>query len=371
MSVRVHLISNMYPSAEHPSFGIFVKEMSEKLAWYGEITIARKTVITRKPRTSLVKFLHYLSFYARAVLRSLSGEVDLVYAHYVSHTALPIIIISLLRPSLPIVINIHGSDVAKQSALLKIIRPLSRFALKHAALVVMPSSRYAEMIHREFGLPLEKLFVSPSGGIDLAIFHAKERDRCRSHLRINSPFVLGYIARVDHDKRWPVFFQTLKLLVERGIDLTAVTVTGNGNLSAIRTLAAEYGLTERVRIFGDIERSRLPLLYGAMDLFLFPSIRESLGLVGLESMACGVPIVSADSIGVQEYLNDGKNGFFAKADDPADFADKAYRYLTQFSTEQKNAMMNECLHTATRFSAAEVSRNLAKVMVATASQNHD
>lgn len=361
MSIRVHLVSNMYPSAEHPSFGVFVKEMTEKLAWYGDLTISHKTVITQKPRSRLIKFFIYLIFYFRTIVRSFSPHIDLLYAHYVSHTALPVLAVSFFRPSLPIVINIHGSDVAKHSFILDLLKPLSRLVHKRARLVIMPSSRYADIMRRDFGVPQEKLFVSPSGGIDTAIFHPLDRERCRTHLKLSSPFVVGYIARFDRDKRWTVFFDAVSSLARQGIDVTAIAVTNAEGLPRIREMAKESGVLERTRFWSDVERKRLPVLYGAMDVFLFPSIRESLGLVGLEAMACGIPVISVDSVGVREYLREGENGFFIQADDPLDLAAKTYRYLL-LPDETKLSLKDAAIHTASRFAAPRVSRELAEAL---------
>ncbi len=370
MSVHIHLISNMYPSAEHPAFGVFVKEMTEKLSWYGgDISISRKTVITRKPRSRIVKFFVYLSFYFRVLVRSFSPHIDLLYAHYVSHTALPVLLVSFLRPSLPIIINIHGSDVAKHSFLLDLLKPFSRMVLKRSRLVIMPSSRYAEIMTRDFGVPPEKLFVSPSGGIDIAIFHPLDQERCREHLRLSSPTVVGYIARFDQDKRWPFFFRTVAHLIRQGVDVAAIAVTNSEGLPRIKEMAKEAGVFEKVRFFGDVERKRLPVLYGAMDIFLFPSVRESLGLVGLEAMAGGVPGVSVDSVGVREYLNDEKNGFFARSDDDVDLAEKTLRYLS-LPGELKQAMRETALQTALRFAAPRVSRELAAAIQSATALNN-
>ena len=69
------------------------------------------------------------------------------------------------------------------------------------------------------------------------------------------------------------------------------------------------------------------IMYLLMDCFIFPStLKESLGLVGLEAMACGIPVIASDSHGPTDYIEDRKNGFLFSTGDICSLIDKVDYY---------------------------------------------
>ena len=91
-------------------------------------------------------------------------------------------------------------------------------------------------------------------------------------------------------------------------------LVGEGpELSACRDLAQELGIADRVTFLGDQEYIEALLPYA--DIFLLPSDHESFGLVALEAMSCGVPVVATRVGGMPEVITDGRNGFLF---DPGD-----------------------------------------------------
>jgi glycosyltransferase involved in cell wall biosynthesis len=77
----------------------------------------------------------------------------------------------------------------------------------------------------------------------------------------------------------------------------------------LQNLAVELGIRERVTFVGSRKQEDLPELFSRWDVLIFPSeLPESLGLVGLEAMACGLPVIGSDAAGVKTYLKDGING---------------------------------------------------------------
>jgi glycosyltransferase involved in cell wall biosynthesis len=88
-----------------------------------------------------------------------------------------------------------------------------------------------------------------------------------------------------------------------------LVIAGDGKeRKTLQKLAAEQ-LPGRVRFVGKIPRAELYRFYSAADLFVFPGIGESLGMVFLEAQACGLPVVAFDNAGVPEAVQDRKTGF--------------------------------------------------------------
>lgn len=81
-------------------------------------------------------------------------------------------------------------------------------------------------------------------------------------------------------------------------------------------------------IVRSVAHDELPNYYQSFDLFVFPTrLEESLGLVGIVPMASGVPVIASRIGGVQDYLINGKNGFFFVPGSAEDLADKIALYL--------------------------------------------
>ena len=87
---------------------------------------------------------------------------------------------------------------------------------------------------------------------------------------------------------------------------------------ALEEQTARLGLEEKVIFLGF--RKDLDFLLQGADIFLFPSVREGLGMAALEAMACGVPVLGADNRGTREYIRHGENGLLCPPRNAEDFA---------------------------------------------------
>jgi glycosyltransferase involved in cell wall biosynthesis len=106
-----------------------------------------------------------------------------------------------------------------------------------------------------------------------------------------------------------------------------LVIAGDGReRNALEKLAAQE-VAGRVRFVGKISRDELYRYYSAADLFVFPGINESLGMVYLEAQACGLPVVAFDNAGVPEAVQDLKTGFLVPPREMGPFVDAVKRLL--------------------------------------------
>ena len=111
-----------------------------------------------------------------------------------------------------------------------------------------------------------------------------------------------------------------------------------------------------------VQTCALPIFYSNFDLLIFPSkYCESLGLVGIEAMACGTPVVGSDIGGISSYLKDGYNGFLVPPGNADAISDAIVRYVQMPETE-RSLMVQNALYTAQRFSRESVVGELADKM---------
>jgi glycosyltransferase involved in cell wall biosynthesis len=96
-------------------------------------------------------------------------------------------------------------------------------------------------------------------------------------------------------------------LYRQGQDFRLVIAGDGKERETLQRMAAEH-VVDRVLFLGKLPRKVMYRYYSAADVFVFPGIRESLGLVYLEAQSCGLPVVAFDNAGVPEAVQDGKTG---------------------------------------------------------------
>jgi glycosyltransferase involved in cell wall biosynthesis len=125
------------------------------------------------------------------------------------------------------------------------------------------------------------------------------------------PGVIGFAARLgDPRKRVPLLLKAVAELGRRGL---AVRLRLAGDWPTdLPTRVDRMGLSDRIELLGVIPDHLLPDFYRSLDVFALPSSQEGLGIVGIEAMACGVPVVAAaQGYGPDDYVIDGVTGWFA------------------------------------------------------------
>jgi glycosyltransferase involved in cell wall biosynthesis len=107
-------------------------------------------------------------------------------------------------------------------------------------------------------------------------------------------------------------------LSRNGLEFRLV-VAGDGRQRTALTQLAQTELPGKVLFVGKVPRTEMYRYYSAADLFVFPGIGESLGMVFLEAQSCGLPVVAVANAGVPEVVEDGKTGLLAPLDAPDAF----------------------------------------------------
>jgi phosphatidyl-myo-inositol dimannoside synthase len=107
----------------------------------------------------------------------------------------------------------------------------------------------------------------------------------------------------------------------------ALAIAGGGSEEPRLINLAAGNLSGRVCFVGELPREEMPRFYSAGDLFVFPGIRESLGMVYLEAQSCGLPVVAFADGGVPEVVADGTSGYLVRPFDGAAFGAAISRLL--------------------------------------------
>lgn len=234
--------------------------------------------------------------------------------------------LSLVSGVRPLVVT-HHSDIIRQRFLKYLLQPWERSVYRRAAWILASSHGYCQ------GSPLLQRFRSRVAvipfGIDLTPFAAPSiaamqyRDRLRS--QFGGPLWLG-VGRLVSYKGWEVALQALRQVPGH------LLVIGTGPLeSHLRQQAVQLGVVERVHFHGYASFDELIGAYHAATALWLPSLNraEAFGMVQLEAMACGCPIINTaiPGSGVPEVARDGDEALTVPPGDPAALADAACKLL--------------------------------------------
>ena len=158
-------------------------------------------------------------------------------------------------------------------------------------------------------------------GIDPGPFLAHKRPRSR---QVGDPFVIVALGRAERLKNFPLLLRAVAIAADRDPRFgSCVRVQLAGGPSSddpevmpeLHRLAGDLGITERVNFVGPVPHERVPELYAASDLCVVPSRYESFGLVALEAMAAGLPVVATRTGGLQVTVDEGVNGYLVPTED--------------------------------------------------------
>lgn len=207
----------------------------------------------------------------------------------------------------------------------KLAQRLSRRQCNAVDMVIAPSAVMHDTL-RDYGVA-SRIEVVPTG-LPLRHFRYGDGRAFRRQYGIDAcrPVAL-YVGRVAHEKNLPLLLQMMQLLQQRHPDLLLLIAGEGPALAGLQRQVARLGLQQRVMFVGYLDRRHgLVDCYHAADLFVFPSVTETQGLVLLEAMACGKPVVAVPAMGAAEIVLAGKGAVPVEAN-PAAFANAVSRLL--------------------------------------------
>ncbi|SDC04916.1 Glycosyltransferase involved in cell wall bisynthesis [Terribacillus halophilus] len=359
--MKVHLIANMYPSKQHPNYGVFVENTEKILAQSG---VAFDRTVVTKQSSSIGKLMAYGSHFFKVIGKSLFRKYDVTYVHYATHNSIPVLIAKKLNKNMVIYTNVHGSDVVPEFKKRQKYQPYVKRLLEVSDTVITPSAYYKELVQQKYGLT-NRIEIFPSGGINKQTFHEKETTLACQELEINPAYsYIGFVGRIDRGKGWDVYLKAAELLKEQGkLGNCKLLFIGDGlEKEDFESMVDKFGLRDHLVHFPLLSQQKLNSVYNSMAVFCFPTMREgeSLGLVGLEAMACGTPVIGSCMAGLLDYMEDGRNGFLFEPGSAEALADSIKSYM-ELPEEAKQSMREAAMQTASAYEVEAIKPRLTKI----------
>ncbi|MCS6949336.1 MAG: glycosyltransferase [bacterium] len=234
---------------------------------------------------------------------------------------------------------LHYVPILPEGALRALLWWHLRRFYRRAQATIVPS-RFARQYLERFGVRPRHVEVIPTG----VQFHPLQVERQEARERYGlSPErpVLVYVGRLAREKNLNLLLEMLPL-VRREVPDVLLWLVGGGNAEkALHTWIQRRGLTESVRLQGRVPHEQISAVYAAADLFVFPSVTETQGLVLWEAQAHGLPCVVVDEGGAPESVRDGVDGLLVPNESTA-FAQAVVRLLRDSALRQQMSQNALC-----------------------------
>ncbi len=187
---------------------------------------------------------------------------------------------------------------------------------------------------RFYGAGSSRIRIVPPG-VDLARFQPIEQSYAKSVIGVRADLrVILFTGRIERLKGVDTLLRAVALLRERRQDwdwghIVVLIIGGdpserglleNREMARLHALRDALGLQAHVHFLGARDQDALPFYYAAAEMLVMPSHYESFGMVALEAMACGTPVVASDVGGLSVLVQHNKTGLRVKVNDPADLA---------------------------------------------------
>lgn len=352
--MRLLVISNMYPSESDPVYGTFVRNFVEDARRRNTYGATELVAICGKRKGKAAKAMAYVNFYSTALWKLLFNNYDIIYVHTITFPSIPLRIASWFR-RLPLVFNVHGDDVLPQNRLKKTLKRIAAPLLPKAKMIVSPSVYYRNVLKEEFPALADytNIFVSPSGGLSPDFYYNTPKTPAAQ------PITIGFVSRIDHGKGWKTLLEAIDTLKKRGVGCRAVIAGKGAQTPQLQASIKAMNLSDCVEYIGAQSHKQLPELYRSFDVFIFPTERraESLGLVGIEAMAAGTPVIASKIGGPSGYVIDGVNGYLFTTGDATALADKI-EIFCNLTDDAKLRLSEGAMATASHYHTDDVQREL-------------
>jgi phosphatidylinositol alpha-mannosyltransferase len=216
----------------------------------------------------------------------------------------------------PVAATFHA--FSERSGLFDVTAPLLRPVWRRLAARVAVSEAAAAFVRSRMG---DGIRVVPNG-LDVDLFAVAEPATGLPPGRR-----VLWVGRLDRQKGFPVALRAFERLAREFDDLTLVVAGDGRDRDALRSISAD--VRDRVVMLGTVPHGRLPGYHATADVFVSPATgQESFGLVLVEAMAAGVPVVASDIAGYREVVRHGRDGLLVPPADPAALAEAVERILS-------------------------------------------
>jgi len=275
------------------------------------------------PREEVFHYLPAFVAGVEAFARSEGVNYDVIHSHYWLSGWVGLRLRE--RWGIPVIQMFHTLARIKNRALEGEREPELRVRaetrlLAEADVIVAPTPVERAELVWEFGTDPRRIAVIPCG-VDLELFRAIPRPTALAEIGLGPGPLLLSVGRLTPIKGIETLLRAFARLKDRPSPRLLIVGGGiddptNGEPARLRRLASELRADGRVEFLGALPQERLPFYYSAAEAVIMPSYYESFGMVALEAMACGSPVIASRVGGLAITVQDSVTGFLVPEGDP-------------------------------------------------------
>lgn len=355
--MRIAFITFEYPPNIEGGAGIYAEKLAKELAIFGhEVHVltpcfpecVREEVINgvyvhrvgviNKPYLLAISFWVNLRKTFNNLNRQLGG-FDILHSNCLAN-------LLIFQKTIPLIVTVHSLsslilDAEKPSTFKRlfdrgennyVIKYLERSILNRSDIVIANSLYTKKTLCADdtFSVKDTRIVVIPNGASMLCPnpLQKEEEYVIRKRLGLGNYPILLFVGRLVPRKGLNFLIQAIKILNKDGIQAKLIVVGDGSERLTYINLVTELNLNDQVIFTGFIDDNLLGKLYNISDIVAIPSINEPFGIVVLDAMMAGKPIVTFNSGAIPEILENNVNGILVTPEDPIAFSEAILKYLS-------------------------------------------
>lgn len=306
--MKVLVLSNMYPSKWSKTFGIFVKNQVELLKREG---IEADVIGIGDPRKGKFRIMKkYLFFFLKCMVTLLirGRQYQAVHVHYIFPTGIAGLWFKKVFGT-RLIVTAHGGDIDQMAKKSGLTRKWTKQILQECDHLIVVGEKLKEDVLSQFKLENEKISVI-NMGVNREVFRPRNNRELRNELGIPAErFILLFVGNFIKAKGLKELIEAYQMFQKRYPDseLHLIGEAKDPDFYETITSIIKEKTIPNIVFHESMDQNRLSKWMAVADVFVLPSHMEGFGLVALEAMACGTPVIGSD-VGGLSYLLSGDAG---------------------------------------------------------------
>ena len=342
---RVLIITNMFPDKFSPSSEVFVQQQVQELAKSYEVQVIATRLrhslcveqedhITYKVTYIYMPVIRYIylsmMFSYRKYALPFINEIiskwlpDIIHVHDYRHVPELLLLHKCLdKYPIPRYLTAHNIRTHPMMAKTFAFKWFYRLCLKQSYSgwkhIFTVNDRIKELLSRDVGVTEFTNIgnaVGPIPAIDNSVLNSY------GNMLSDSSFKIITVGNLKEEKGFHFLIKAINCLLGRGYDIQAFIVGKGAERDRLLNEIKKLGLERNITLTGDLKNEIVRNLYNLFDAFVLASYSETFGVVYIEAMYAGLPVIGIRGQGIDGVVKDGENGFLATPRDVEDLVEK-------------------------------------------------
>lgn len=243
--------------------------------------------------------------------------------------------------------------------------------LSNSERVVVSTDAEIEALLELYTIDIHKTTIIPPG-VNVGHFYPIAKDEARGYIHQEKETMILFVGRIEPLKGIETLIRALGVLRSRneideskicltiiGGDATATEENMGEEMIRLQKIREMLGVESLVNFIGKKSQNELPYYYSAANMVVVPSRYESFGIVALEAMACGTPVIASDVGGLAHLVQDGVTGYRVPENDPDALADKLALLINH--PELQNQLGKNAAKYAKKYGWASITKQVVQL----------